>query len=325
MQNKKESESPTYSLRYKSKCTSVHAPFSRMQSTKGTEEQSNASGISASGNMSFGTSFTLYPSDAGAFGTYGNGTAAESQAKKNHIEGDETPAVKDVALASTLHLKPRVEPSQTQHPARTFILPNRNSQGQPPQIPSISMRALPCETVMPHGSFLNGTISPLDNNGSPAPDTVSSSLETSPHHIPPLNSVSNNNNICIRSDKPAIELSPTSLAPPVSEIRIPTPQGLMQHRLSCQGRDNDADDSCTSHPDYKALFFCCQHTLQSVKDIAEAVSEENRLLKRHLIQLQKQLNAYRRNKCGPAVSWTIPVNRNKRFRPSDTPTEVSTK
>lgn len=108
--------------------------------------------------------------------------------------------------------------------------------------------------------------------------------------------------------------------PPVAEIRIPTPQthvAKTDDEVSCEEGETDdqgggdqeqTDDDCEVDKDYKALFFCCQNSLHKAQRQVAVIAEENRLLKRQLIQLHKQLNTYRRNKHPSSASWTIPVN-----------------
>jgi hypothetical protein len=124
--------------------------------------------------------------------------------------------------------------------------------------------------------------------------------------------------------------------PPIEEIRIPTPQ---QNDPAA----NDVDDSTTasskttttignggedgqchhlpteSEPDYKNLYFCSMRVNYVQAQRLTYLSEENRLLKRHMIEMQRQLYGIFRNRRQAAGSmagggvdtvanaaWTIP-------------------
>lgn len=82
-----------------------------------------------------------------------------------------------------------------------------------------------------------------------------------------------------------------SLPPPVAEIRIPIPETIAS---------NSDDD------DFETLYLCSRRDLHVVRKENEALAEENRLLKRHMIQLQKQLYSLRRTSQKRNVSWSIP-------------------
>ena len=267
-----------------------------MESSKVTAD--NALTSSDCGTMSFESSFTLCPSNGGAFATYGDshGKGEESAAasEKKTQEGDPPTTATNSPL---IKLKPRVEQR---------VLPGTllNAFALPQQISTTkSIRALPFEPLV-HNRNLpkNGTISPLQvhEHGS----SVVVHTTHPPHRIP--SAVSTTTKAPSPSEKAAVELSPNSRAPPVAEIRIPTPLA---------GKDGSSDaeadvDSCASNQDFKTLFLCCQHKLHEEKDKAAVAAEENRMLKRHLIQLQKQLNVFRRNKrVSSTTSWTIPVSR----------------
>jgi len=85
--------------------------------------------------------------------------------------------------------------------------------------------------------------------------------------------------------------------PPISEVRIPlaavVEQGLIE----------------LSKDDWRSLFLSTQKNLDRMKHHAFAAQEENRLLKRKLIEMQKCLFETRRNKHGSISGpfpWTIP-------------------
>ena len=117
---------------------------------------------------------------------------------------------------------------------------------------------------------------------------------------------------------------------PPSEIRIP--KASMRKRRCLNTRENDDDEHSTtssqdlsndgdgefdSHndmSDYKTLYFNCQRENYALRGQVLGMQEANRKLKRQLIEMQKQIFAYSRNKrrsdssCKASVSpWSIPV------------------
>jgi hypothetical protein len=105
-------------------------------------------------------------------------------------------------------------------------------------------------------------------------------------------------------------VSPTELQtqspPPVGEIRIPT--------LSLDSLDTittNSDVRYNSMEDYKTLYFCGQQDLFRTQQRMECVCEENRLLKRKLIELQRQLfhnSRTKRRVVKANLAWSIPEN-----------------
>lgn len=98
--------------------------------------------------------------------------------------------------------------------------------------------------------------------------------------------------------------------PPVSEIRIPTPQQLDESICSVNG-DTAPLSNCRDADDYKNLFFSGQRTIHKLQDEIVSVKQENRQLKRHLIELQKHLFSYSRNKrpkneTHSNSAWSVP-------------------
>jgi hypothetical protein len=108
-----------------------------------------------------------------------------------------------------------------------------------------------------------------------------------------------------RSRSDSIDSTP----PPVEEIRIPTPQQPLP------------GETARNAEDYKTLYFCSQKELHEAKQQLSNVTEENRLLKRRLIQMQRDLFAVTRNKRraveGTTAGWSVPgEEENKKQRPS---------
>jgi cell division septum initiation protein DivIVA len=103
------------------------------------------------------------------------------------------------------------------------------------------------------------------------------------------------------------DVSDVHSRPPVGEIRIPTPSSDSQDTAF---KVNSAtDDAFVETEDYKTLYFCGQRDLFEVQQRVEYVCEDNRLLKRKIIELQKQLyhNTRTRRRIVHADSaWCIP-------------------
>lgn len=100
-------------------------------------------------------------------------------------------------------------------------------------------------------------------------------------------------------------------APPVCEIRIPTPQQQDDSICSVSG-DTAPLANCGDADEYKNLYFCGQREIYTLHCQMYSVKEENRQLKRQLIEMQKQLYSYSRNKRSAVSSsatnsaWCIP-------------------
>ena len=98
---------------------------------------------------------------------------------------------------------------------------------------------------------------------------------------------------------------PTKFLPPIAEIRIPTPSEQAETR---------AEQPPQIDEDWKTLYFCSQRDLHRAQMENYRMAEENRLLKRQLIEMQRNLFEYRRNPPAfPAenVVWSIPQSRKK--------------
>ena len=111
------------------------------------------------------------------------------------------------------------------------------------------------------------------------------------------------------------------VAPPVCEIRIPTPQQQEDDSVCSITGDTAPLANCGDDEDYKSLYFCAQREVHALQDHVSGVKEENRQLKRQLIEMQKQLFSYSRNKRQAVSSsatnsaWSIPqCPSNKRGR-----------
>ncbi|GAX24152.1 hypothetical protein FisN_4Lh235 [Fistulifera solaris] len=90
-----------------------------------------------------------------------------------------------------------------------------------------------------------------------------------------------------------------AVPPPVAEIRIPIPETIAS---------NSEEDN-----DFETLYLYSRRDLHLARQENEALAEENRLLKRHMIQLQKQLYSLRRTSQKRNVSWSIPSPKRPRF------------
>jgi len=92
--------------------------------------------------------------------------------------------------------------------------------------------------------------------------------------------------------------------PPISEIRIPTPSEPAETKAEPPQIDED----------WKTLYFCSQRDLHQAQMETYRMAEENRLLKRELIEMQRHLFEYRRSPPTiPAenVVWSIPQSKKK--------------
>jgi len=118
-----------------------------------------------------------------------------------------------------------------------------------------------------------------------------------------------------------ILLNSAGEGPPVFEIRIPTPHQQDDSSICSAVGDSAADEH------YKNLYFSSQRELHSSRETVGKVTEENRLLKRHLIEMQKQLFSVSRNKRSYShngvqnTAWSIPAsseNPSKRRKKEET-------
>lgn len=93
--------------------------------------------------------------------------------------------------------------------------------------------------------------------------------------------------------------------PPISEVRIPL------NKVAEQGLVELSSDH------WKTLYFNTLTKLKQARDQSSSVQDENRLLKRRLIQMQKSLFEARRNqRHGQVQPWTIPLSAANRARRS---------
>jgi arsenate reductase-like glutaredoxin family protein len=255
--------------------------------------------------MSYDSSFTLCPSsNGGASAAY---NTAPDQVKNTPAQEKLTLKMKDSSSPAPNHqafeAKPQYIPNMRGGPEelqqriipgtllQDWMLPSHNLRRFGPSS-ARSIRASPFEPLVHHRNLpKSGTISPLlvQEHGS----TNISGVHGQPHRIPPASSTEPSFEHCLP-------------APPVAEIRIPT-----NHTLQEASNDEDNDDANTisseKDEDFKTLYHYCQRDLQEAQEQVAETAEENRMLKRHLIQLQKQLYTCSRNKRPRAtVSWSIP-------------------
>ena len=229
--------------------------------------------------MSFHSSFTVFAS----YGDRHKMTDMESRSKTGCGEKPVVPILTSGNESGAVN-EQRVVPGTL---LQDWMLPSHNFRRHRP---SIAIRALPFEPLA-HQRHLpkTGTISPVN--------VQEHGCTGQPHRIPPASSMA----------------SPDS--PPVTEIRIPTPQ---TPQATAPDDDEISTPSETEGEDFKTLYLCCQRDLHESQEYTAMVTEENRMLKRQLIQLQKELFASSRTKRAyPKVSWSIPSNSsNKRAKGS---------
>jgi hypothetical protein len=134
-------------------------------------------------------------------------------------------------------------------------------------------------------------------------------LQGRPHHhdiaVPPPSSPLNTTLpagpaklVSPREQQVPSSLEAKAVQPPVAEIRIPIPETIAS---------NSEEDN-----DFETLYLCSRRDLHLTRKENEALAEENRLLKRHMIQLQKQLYSLRRTSQKRNVSWSIPSPKRSR-------------
>jgi hypothetical protein len=257
--------------------------------------------------MSYDSSFTLCPSsNGGAPASYNSAPDQEKITPKsvlkmkdsnctapNHRASGAIPQYIPNMRGGPEELQQRIIPGTL---LQDWMLPSHNLRRFGPSS-ARSIRASPFQPLVHHRNLpKSGTISPLNvqEHGS----SNISAAYGQPHRIPPASSTEPSNEHC---------------PPPVAEIRIPAP-----HTLQEASNDDDNDDANTitseNDGDFKTLYLCCQRDLHMAQQHAAETAEENRMLKRHLIQLQKQLYSSSRNKRPrQTVSWSIPGS-DKRHR-----------
>jgi len=107
--------------------------------------------------------------------------------------------------------------------------------------------------------------------------------------------------------------------PPVGEIQIPT--------LHNKNKKESSNHRNHEHTDYEQLYFRAARRNYSIKKRYSLVTEENRRLKRHLIELQKKVFSTNRNKRPITTeAWTVPpaAKRSKEVEKCTVPQSVST-
>jgi hypothetical protein len=136
--------------------------------------------------------------------------------------------------------------------------------------------------------------------------------------------------------------------PPVCEIQIPSQQQRPKRRADIDDdcnyyEDDDADSTSSTQNlsrddhqqydaiDYKGMYFTSQRQSYALREQVQCVLEDNRRLKRQLIEMQKQLYTHSRNKrpsvsslsyhhsnrhpyhgTGEVVPWSIPTSSTSR-------------
>jgi hypothetical protein len=111
---------------------------------------------------------------------------------------------------------------------------------------------------------------------------------------------------------------PQSPAPPIGEIRIPVhPNYYMSISSPCSASLPNSTNQSTT--DYESLYFSTVRDNHCLKQHLVYVSEENRTLKRHLIELQRRLFTARRNSSNRGQQ-----QQQQRRRPEDGPPTTTT-
>jgi hypothetical protein len=134
---------------------------------------------------------------------------------------------------------------------------------------------------------LQGLSQDNDNAVPPPSSPLNTTLPTGPAKV-----------VSPREQQVSPSLEAKAVPPPVAEIRIPIPETIAS---------NSEEDN-----DFETLYLCSRRDLHLARKENEALAEENRLLKRHMIQLQKQLYALRRTSQKRNVSWSIPSPKRSR-------------
>lgn len=239
--------------------------------------------------MSMEVSFRLVPNEAGGRMVDSRGAVSSdssgqtpkqgSEVSSNQIKkGEGESARKSILKTSTaVGALPLTAQSETIPGTWHMTLSSKH----PTRLSSRSIRATPFEPLVHQRNLpKDGTISPLRINE---------------YHAN-------------RQERLMIPSLRSGHVPPVHEIRIPTPQHQDDSSLC------SADGENASEEDYKNLFFSSQRELHAAQAITAKVMEENRLLKRRLIEMQKQLFAVSRNRRSLTpdaiqnTAWSIPTN-----------------
>lgn len=129
------------------------------------------------------------------------------------------------------------------------------------------------------------------------------------------------------------EQAPQSPAPPIGEIRIPSHPNYMSISSPCSASLPTSTNHSTM--DYESLYFSSVQDNHRLMQNLVFVSEENRTLKRHLIELQRRLFTARRNSRGQQLrrydnnttvnqddsddvrGWSVPQSSHKRIKRDD--------
>jgi hypothetical protein len=129
------------------------------------------------------------------------------------------------------------------------------------------------------------------------------------------------------------EQAPQSPAPPIGEIRIPVHPNYMSISSPCSASLPTTTNHSTM--DYESLYFSSVQDNHRLMQNLVFVSEENRTLKRHLIELQRRLFTARRNSRGQQLrryennttvnqddsddvrGWSVPQSSHKRIKRDD--------
>lgn len=237
------------------------------------------------------SSFVLTPTNGGSGSIYENMEVQKRQSKGTEVAVLDRPVllITPSAVKKQQDQEPGVAPLGPRLDWTTTQLPHALPSGRRPSIIPRSIRATPFETLIHHRNLpKEGTISPLRfGDFYSADDDIDDNV-------------------------------------PVCEITIRVPSSTHDNS-TCSGNAGTALlPNCGGAEDYKSLYLSSQRELYDLRDEMAGVKEENRKLKRRLIEMQKQLYLYSRNKRQAAPSqaaWSIPHSSapNKRHRVSLAP------
>ena len=220
----------------------------------------------------------------------------------NHVQnGEGGPLVpKSILKTTTVAPAPQERAEPPPRSESTATIPGTwgmaISSRHPGRVASRTIRASPFEPLVHHRKLpRDGTISPLRI------DEYYACQQQERLHLPTLQTA-----------------APSTGGPPVHEIRIPTPH---QHDDGSAG--SEVGVTAVSEEHYKNLYFSSQRELHASQGKVAKVTEENRMLKRHLIEMQKHLFSVSRNKRSAPMggvkdaAWNIPsssVTSSKRLK-----------
>ena len=244
-------------------------------------------------DMNIEASFLLVPSQAGVQKCSGGAVSSDSSGQTSKLQAEISPkqmksgegehAPKSILKTSTqvegVDLPSQCDTSRTIPGTWHMTLTSQH----PTRLTSRTFRATPFEPLAHQRNLpKDGTISPL--------------------HIEEYHAYQQD-----RLQLPTLRVASGDV-PPVQEIRIPTPQHHDDSSI-CSAVGDTASEEC-----FKNLYFSSQRELHAAQDITAKVMEENRLLKRRLIEMQKQLFAVSRNRRTLApddmqnTAWSIPTS-----------------